>query len=103
MEALEIAFHDERRESVFSRHVFLFMAGPACLDDVEMIDRRVLAGLRLDIMRRAVATRADRAVRRLLLDDVLSVHASLVGLVDVGMALHACRLGNGIDLAFRSD
>ena len=77
------------------------MADPAGFYDVEMIDCRFLAGLRLDIMRGAVAARADRAVRGLLPDDVFPVYASLVGFIDVGMALGACSLRQGIDLALR--
>src|SRR5512142_3118977 len=36
VEALKIAFHDERREPVFFGQMFLFMTRPAGLDDIEM-------------------------------------------------------------------
>ena len=99
VEALLIALHDLLAESVLLGHHLLFMAFAAALDHVEMVHRGFFARLRLDIMGRSVAAGADRAVGRFLVDDVLPVHARLVCLVDVGMALCACCLGNRVDLA----
>src|SRR3990172_1906161 len=103
VEAFEIALHDQRSEAVLLRHDLFLMAGAAGLDYVKMIDRRFPACLGLDGMGTAVAARADRKIGRLLRDHVLSVHACLVDVVDIGMAVYAGCLGHRVLFALLRD